>query len=70
VDVFVEVIQVRPLYAAVQTLIPQNVAVGEVIEKGIVKINQRDELLEAHYYVTNTKIPTEDTILAYRTVQG
>jgi len=49
----------------IRTLIPMDVAAGEVIEEGIRECNKMDEFLYFHYYITNVKKPTHEEILEY-----
>ena len=39
-----------------------DVAIGNVIEKGIEKCNKTEEFVFPYYFVTNTNIPTEKEI--------
>jgi hypothetical protein len=52
-------------YAMIGILIPMDVAVGEVIERGISECNKPGGFLNSHYYVTNVKEPTNEEILKY-----
>ncbi len=58
----VEQAQFRPACLYVQVLVPMDVAVGEVIEEGIVRLNRRDELFRQEYLVTNVSVPTDEEI--------
>ena len=57
-------------YATMRVLIPLDVAVAEVIERGIDECNTFYDLLDANYYVTNDRIPTEAEILHYLREMG
>jgi hypothetical protein len=61
----IEEIIFEPTYAMIRTLIPMDVAVGDVLEEGIRECNKMDEFLYLHYYVTNIKKPTQGEILKY-----
>ena len=61
----IEEINFEPNYAMIRTLIPMDVAAGEVIEEGIRECNKMGEFLYFHYYVTNVKKPTQEEILKY-----
>jgi len=58
----VEQVQFRPACLYVQVLVPMDVAVGEVIEESIARLNRRDELFRQEYLVTNVSVPTEEEI--------
>ena len=61
----IEEITLEATYAMIRTLIPMDVAVADVLEEGIRECNKMDEFLYFHYYVTNTKKPTQEEILQY-----
>ena len=61
----IEEINFEPNYAMIRTLIPMDVAAGEVIEEGIRECNKMGEFLYFHYYVTNVKKATHEEILKY-----
>ena len=69
-DSVLEDIQVHQAYATMKALIPLDVAVGEVIEGGIGECNTLSDFLDANYYVTNDKIPTEAELLDYLQEMG
>ena len=48
-----------------EVLIPLDVAVTELAERGIRATNRVDVLLEEDYYVRNDRIPTEDELLKW-----
>jgi len=52
-------------YAMVKILIPMDVAVGTVIDEGIIECNKKQEFLAPSYYVTNVKKPTNEEIMLY-----
>ncbi|HUU26232.1 MAG TPA: hypothetical protein VM123_00335 [archaeon] len=64
-DSILEEIQFHLNYATMKVLIPLDVAVGEVIEKGIGESNKFGGFLDPYYFVTNVKIPKETEILEY-----
>ena len=64
-DSVLEEIQVHLNYATMKVLIPLDVAVGEVIEKGIGESNKFGDFLDPYYFVTNVKIPKETEIMEY-----
>jgi hypothetical protein len=61
----IEEINFEATYAMIGILIPMDVAVGEVIEKGISECNKTSEFLFLDYYVTNVKKPTQEEISKY-----
>jgi hypothetical protein len=61
----IEEINFEATYAMIGILIPMDVAVAEVIEKGISECNKRSEFLFPDYYVTNVKKPTHEEISKY-----
>jgi hypothetical protein len=42
-----------------------DVAVGDIIERGIENCNKEEPCLKFHYYVTNVSPPTEEDIQIY-----
>ncbi len=52
-------------YAMARILIPMDVAVGTVIDEGIIECNKKQEFLAPFYYVTNVKKPTNEEIMLY-----
>ena len=46
-------------------MIPQDVAVGEVIEAGIAATNRVSDWVAEDYFVTNTQIPETEELLSY-----
>lgn len=52
-------------YALIKSLIPMDVAIGDLIEKGIGECNQYLKILKTHYYVTNLKKPSIKDIKEY-----
>ena len=61
----IEEIHFGPDHAMIGMLIPMDVAVGDVIEKGIRECNKTKDFLNFHYYVTNVKKPTNEELLKY-----
>ena len=61
----IEEINFEPNYAMIRTLIPMDVAAGEVIEEGIRECNKADDFLYFHYYITNVKKPINEEIIKY-----
>jgi hypothetical protein len=61
----IEEINFESTYAMIGILIPMDVAVGEVIERGIRECNKMSEFLGHDYYVTNVKKPTPEEISKY-----
>ncbi len=61
----IEEIHFEADYIMIRILIPMDVAVGDVIEKGISECNTPNELLNVHYYVTNVQKPTDEKIRQY-----
>lgn len=61
----VEQVQFSPAYLSVQVLVPLDEAVGEVIEAGIARLNQHDDLVRQEYLVTNVAVPTEEEIQSF-----
>ena len=60
-----ENVETHQRYATMMVLVPLDVAVAEVIERGIDECNTFCDLLDANYYVRNDRIPTEAEILHY-----
>ena len=58
----VEEVQFRPSCLSVQVLVPMDVAVGEVIEASIARLNRKDKQVWQDYLVTNVSVPTEEEI--------
>ncbi|MGB5686175.1 MAG: hypothetical protein WBM35_10195 [Candidatus Electrothrix sp.] len=58
----VEQAQFRPPCLYVQVLVPMDVAVGEVIEESLARLNQQKEEFLPDYLVTNVSVPTEEEI--------
>ncbi|MCI5126736.1 MAG: hypothetical protein D3925_20220 [Candidatus Electrothrix sp. AR5] len=58
----VEQAQFRLSCLYVQVLVPIDVAVGEVIEESIVRLNRGAEVFRQEYLVTNVSVPTEEEI--------
>lgn len=52
-------------YILFAVLIPIDVAIGKLIEKGIKKCNKGKNILKKHYYVTNVKKPSKKEIKKY-----
>jgi len=61
----IEEINFEATYAMIGILIPMDVAVGEVIERGISECNMISEFLFPDFYVTNVKKPTPEEISKY-----
>jgi hypothetical protein len=61
----IEEINFEATYAMIGILIPMDVAVGGVIEKGINECNKMNEFLFLDYYVTNVRKPTPEEISKY-----
>lgn len=61
----VEQARFRPVCLYVQVLVPMDIAVGEVIEAGIARLNQQDQQVWPDYMVTNVSVPTEEEIQAF-----
>jgi len=64
-DSILEKVEAHQHYATMMVLIPLDVAVAEVIERGIDQCNTFCDLLDLNYYVRNDRIPTEAEILHY-----
>jgi hypothetical protein len=62
-NVEIERFQFGQGYAAMEVLIPLDVAVAEFAERGIRATNRVDVLLEKDYYVRNDRVPTENEML-------
>jgi hypothetical protein len=58
----IEEMQFSQGYAAMKALIPLEVAVAELIERGIRRTNQVGGFLEEDYWVTNERAPTEQEL--------
>ena len=58
----VEELQFRPACLYVQVLVPLDVAIGEVIEASIARLNQQEEQVWPDYLATNVAVPTEEEI--------
>lgn len=58
----VEQAQFRPSCLYVQALVPMDVAVGEVTEESLARLNQHKEEFLPDYLVTNVSVPTEEEI--------
>jgi hypothetical protein len=61
----IERFQFGPGYAAMEVLIPLDVAVGELAERGIRATNRVEALLKEDYYVRNDRIPTPAKLVAW-----
>ncbi|MCI5225860.1 MAG: hypothetical protein D3918_04165 [Candidatus Electrothrix sp. AX2] len=61
----VEEAQFRPSCLYVQVLMPLDVAIGEVIEDSITRLNQGDARVRQEYLATNVAVPTEKEIQAF-----
>ena len=61
----IEEINFEATYAMIGMLIPMDIAVGEIIEKGISECNKISEFLFHDYYVTNVGRPTHKEISNY-----
>jgi len=61
----IEEINFETTYAIIGILIPMDIAVGEIIEKGIDECNKIGEFLFLDYYVTNVKKPIYKEISNY-----
>ncbi|WYD79808.1 MAG: hypothetical protein V8K32_10885 [Candidatus Electrothrix gigas] len=48
-----------------EELVPLDVAIGEVIEDSITRLNQGDARVRQEYLATNVAVPTEKEILAF-----
>jgi hypothetical protein len=69
-DSILEEIQVHRDRVTMRVLVPLDVAAGEVIEGGIGECNTFGSFLDANYYVTNDRIPTEEEIPRYLREMG
>jgi len=58
----IEEMQFSQGYAAMKALIPLEVAIAELIERGIRRTNQVGGFLEEDYWVTNERVPTEQEL--------
>ncbi|MCI5183726.1 MAG: hypothetical protein D3921_14620 [Candidatus Electrothrix sp. AW1] len=61
----VEEARFRPSCLYVQVLMPLDVAIGEVIEDSITRLNQGDARVRQEYLATNVAVPTEKEIQAF-----
>lgn len=61
----VEEARFRPSCLYVQVLVPLDVAIGEVIEDSIARLNQGDDRVRQEYLATNVAVPTEEEIQAF-----
>jgi hypothetical protein len=57
-----EGVEMRDKYTGIRLLIPTDVAVADVVERGIAKSNKEEAALESRYYVTNVRIPEVEEI--------
>lgn len=64
-DSHIETIESFDRYALIKQLVPMDVAIGNVLDEGILSCNQRGNFLRSHYYVTNVKKPTTKDIQRY-----
>lgn len=64
-DSQIETIEFFETYALIKLLVSIDVAIGEVIDKGIIACNKKGDFLRFHYYVTNVKRPTEKEMKEY-----
>ncbi len=60
-----ETINFEKNYSRLKILVPLDVAIGNVIEKGINECNKYDNFIFKYYYVTNEKIPVKQEIEEY-----
>ncbi|MCI5161893.1 MAG: hypothetical protein D3917_07695 [Candidatus Electrothrix sp. AX5] len=61
----VEQAQFRLSCLYVQVLVPMDVAVGEVIEESLARLNQQKEEFLPDYLVTNVSVPTDEEIQSF-----
>ncbi len=64
-DSQIETIKCYKTYALIQLLVSMDIAIGEVIDKGIIACNKKGDFLRFHYYVTNVKRPTVKDMQEY-----
>lgn len=64
-DAILEETQIYPTYVTLQLLISLDIAVADVIERGIQESNETDIWLDIDYFVTNTEIPAPEMIVHY-----
>jgi len=62
---FAEEIQFRGACLYVQMLVPLDVAIDEVIEAGIARLNTREEKVRQEYLATNVAVPREEEIQSF-----
>ncbi len=58
----VESFDLSEMYVGLKILIPLDVAVGSLIEKGISQCNELGDFVFEHYYATNQNIPDKEEI--------
>jgi hypothetical protein len=62
----IEEIEIEINYGKILCLVPINIAIGNIIDEGIEKINEiKENLLYPGYMVLNTRIPTNEEILKF-----
>ena len=64
-DAVLENISFQKNYLSASVLVSMDVAVGDIIERGIENCNKEEPCLKFHYYVTNVSPPTEEDIQIY-----
>lgn len=64
-DTVLESIEIQPDYATLLILVPLEIAVGTVVEKGIAESNRAGDWIEENYFATNTHIPEREELLSY-----
>lgn len=64
-DSKIEKITFNETYALIKMLVSVDVAIGEVIDKGILACNKEGQFLRFHYFAINTKRPDKKDIEKY-----
>lgn len=64
-DSQIEKITFNKTFALIKMLVSVNVAIGEVIDKGIIACNKKKQILRFHYFAINTKRPSKKDIEEY-----
>ena len=64
-DSQIETIEFFDTYALIKLLVSMDIAIGDVIDEGIITCNKKEDFLRFHYYVTNVKRPTKKDIQEY-----
>lgn len=64
-DSLIEAIAFFETYALMKLLVSMDVAIGDIIDEGIIACNKQENFLRFHYYVTNVKKPTAKEIQKY-----